>query len=269
MMEDSSPMSHFFSALTFTGWQAPVPAAKGAHGLGTGRAVCCGAPRGFTLVEMLVVLIITSLAAGLLMEASTHVLGLQTRLNAQLERLRGPALSADWLRQVVQGLQPDYDDGAHRFKGTARGFAGLTTNALSGAYGGLEPFAVVLQHDAATDTTTLRYAPGGGAGAVAGSMADALPEGPDAAGPTVVLLRWPGNAQRLRYWDERGEPHEDWPPPLGQWRPLPSAITLEGDGNGDSDGTGAPWLVVATHQGPLWPTLRPRDVMGMGQGVAP
>lgn len=222
-----------------------------------------GVPRGFTLVEMLVVLIITSLAAALLMQASTHVLGLQQRLNAQLERLRGPALSADWLRQVVQGLQPDYHDGVARFSGTARGFSGLTTNPLSGAYGGLEPFAVVLQHDAATDTTTLRYAPGAGPGAVAARMADALPEG----GPTVALLRWPGNAQRLRYWDERGGPHEDWPPPLGQWRPLPSAITLEGD----ADGAGAPWLVVATHQGPLWPQLRPRDVIGSmaGQGAAP
>ena len=50
---------------------------------------------------MLVVLVLTSLAAGLLMQASTHVLGLQQRLNAQLERLRGPQLGADWLRQVV------------------------------------------------------------------------------------------------------------------------------------------------------------------------
>ena len=260
-MKDSSAMSQSFAMLTIAD-RGRGPVAPQACGQGAGR----GAQRGFTLVEMLVVLVLTSLAAGLLMEASTHVLGLQQRLNGQLERLRGPALSADWLRQVVQGLQPDYHDGAHRFTGTARGFAGLTTNALSGAYGGLEPFAVVLQHDAATDTSTLRYAPGANAGAVAERMADALaPEG------SVVLLRWPGNAQRLRYWDDKGEPHEAWPPPQGQWRPLPSAITLEGDGNGDSDGAGAPWLVVATHQGPLWPQLRPRDVMGgmAGQGVMP
>ncbi len=250
MMKDSSAMSQSFAMLTFAD-RGRGPVAPQAYGQGAGRGVL----RGFTLVEMLVVLVLTSLAAGLLMEASTHVLGLQQRLNGQLERLRGPALSADWLRQVVQGLQPDYHDGAHRFTGTARGFAGLTTNALSGAYGGLEPFAVVLRHDAATDTTTLRYAPGAGPGAVAARLADALPqEG------AVTLMRWPGNAQRLRYWDERGAAHEDWPPPLGQWRPLPSAITLEGD----ADGAGAPWLVVATHQGPLWPQLRPSDVMGMG-----
>ena len=257
LVDDGSLMSQYLSHLTARN----LPAAASNLRTGAGGAVCRVAPRGFTLLEMLVVLILTSLAAGLLMEASTHVLGLQQRLNAQLERLRGPALSADWLRQVVQGLQPDYHDGAHRFTGTARGFAGLTTNALSGAYGGLEPFAVRLDYDGATDTSTLRYAPGAGPGTVAGRMADALPD--EAA--AVVLLRWPGNAQRLRYWDERGAAHEDWPPPLGQWRPLPSAITLEGD----ADSAGAPWLVVATQQGPLWPQPRPRDVIGLGQGVAP
>ena len=121
--------------LTNAARQAPAAA---------GRVRGGAALRGFTLMEMLVVLVITSLAAGLLMQASTQVLGLQARLNAQLDGLRGPALGADWLRQVVQGLQPDYDDGANRFRGSARGFAGLTTNALSGSYGGLEPFAVVL-----------------------------------------------------------------------------------------------------------------------------
>ena len=223
--------------------------------------------QGFTLMEMLVVLIITSLAAGLLMEASGHVLGLQSRLNGQLQRLRGPALSADWLRQVVQGLQPDYSDGDHQFKGSTRGFAGLTTNSLSGDYGGMAAFAVRMDYDNATDTTTLRYAPGAGPGTVDARLPDALPEGLGGGNRPVALLRWRGNAQRLRYWDERGQPHEDWPPPLGQARPLPSAISLEvADGAGS---TGPSLLVVATTQGPYWPTLRPSDLMGTGQRLAP
>ena len=251
MIKESSFMSQSFSMLTNAARQAPAAA---------GRVRGGAALRGFTLMEMLVVLVITSLAAGLLMQASTQVLGLQARLNAQLDGLRGPALGADWLRQVVQGLQPDYDDGANRFRGSARGFAGLTTNALSGSYGGLEPFAVVLEHDEASNTTALRYAPGARPGVVAERMSDALPDG--AAAP--VLMRWPGTAPRLRYWDERGEPHDEWPPAQqGRGRSLPSRITLEG---GQED---VPWAVVATHMGPLWPALRPRDVVGAMGGGAP
>lgn len=241
-----------------------LDATAGARGRGVQRRGL-----GFTLMEMLVVLVITSLAAGVLMQASSQVLGLQARLNAQLDGLRGPALGADWLRQVVQGLQPDYSDGAHRFVGTSRGFAGLTTNPLSGGYGGLEPFALVLEYDAASDSTALRYAPGAGPAVVAARMADALPA--QGAGAAPVLLRWPGSAPRWRYWDDKGEPHEDWPPAQqGRWHPVPSRITLEAvQGAGGGAAGGAPWVMVATHQGPLWPALRPRDVVGAMGGAAP
>ena len=263
MIKESSFMSQSFSMLTNAARQAPAAA---------GRVRGGAALRGFTLMEMLVVLVITSLAAGLLMQASTQVLGLQARLNAQLDGLRGPALGADWLRQVVQGLQPDYSDGAHRFAGTARGFAGLTTNPLSGGYGGLEPFVLVLEYDAATDSTALRYAPGAGPGVVAARMADALPA--QGAGAAPVLMRWPGSAPRWRYWDDKGEPHEDWPPAQpGRWHPVPSRITLEAvqgaGGAAGGYGAGAPWVMVATYLGPLWPALRPSDVVGAMGGAAP
>ena len=242
-------MLHFLPNLSERPWAAVISRRRRAAGC----AVCPDAPRGFTLVEMLVVLVLTSLAAGLLMQASTQVLGLQQRLNAQLERLRGPQLGADWLRQVVQGLQPDYSDGAHVFKGTERGFAALTTNPLSGSYGGLAPFAVVLDYDGASDSTALRYAAGAVPGVVVARLADALPE----VQAATVLLRWPGRAPRLRYWDDKGEPHADWPPAQGLWRQLPSRITLEGEQEG-----GDPWVLVATSQGPAWPVPRARDVMG-------
>lgn len=190
---------------------------------------------GFTLVEMLVVLLIVGMVSGLLFEGSAQLMGMQARLDSQLTRLRGEALHADWLRQVVQGLQPDYVDGKQIFKGSPRGFSGLTTNPLSAGYGGLQPFAVTLTHDAAPNSMLLGYGSGGNAS---------------------VLLSWPGDQGRLRYLDDRGEAHEDWPPPLGLWPQLPSAITLEGERDG------APWLIAAAHFGPTWPIPRPRDAMG-------
>lgn len=192
--------------------------------------------QGFTLVEMLVVLLIVGLAGGILFDGAAQVMGMQDRLNGQLERLRGEGLRADWLRQVVQGLQPDYADGKQVFKGSPRGFSGLTTNPLSGSYGALQPFELTLAHDAARDRMLLRY----------GAGKDA-----------PVILYWPGDRGRLRYLDNRGEAHEDWPPPLGLWPQLPSAIEIEGEQNG------TPWLIVAAHFGPVQPIPRPRDVIGI------
>lgn len=191
--------------------------------------------RAFTLVEMLVVLLIFGMVSGLLFEGATQLMGIQARLERQLTTLRGEALRADWLRQVVQGLQPDYPDGKHVFKGSPRGFSGLSTNPLAAGYGALQPFAITLAHDAATNSMLLRY---GG------------------ADNTSLLLNWSGDRGGLRYLDERGEAHGDWPPPLGLWPQLPRAITLEGEGSG------AAWLIAAAPFGPTLPIPRPRDLIG-------
>ncbi len=195
-----------------------------------------GAQPGFTLVEMLVVLLIVGMVSGLLFDGAAQLMGMQARLERQLTRLRGEALRADWLRQVVQGLQPDYADGKQIFKGSPRGFSGLTTNRLSASYGALQPFAVTLTHEAADDSMLLSYGSGS---------------------KVTVLLSWPGGRGRLGYLDDRGEAHEDWPPPLGLWPQLPRAITLEGERDG------APWLIAAAHFGPTWPIPRARDALGI------
>jgi general secretion pathway protein J len=191
---------------------------------------------GFTLVEMLVVLLMVGMVSGLLFDGAAQLMAMQARLERQLTRLRGEALRADWLRQVVQGLQPDYADGKQIFKGSPRGFSGLTTNPLSASYGALQPFAVTLTHEAADDSMRLSYGSGSKA---------------------TVLMSWPGGRGRLSYMDDLGKTHEAWPPRLGLWPQLPRAITLEGERDG------APWLIAAAHFGPTWPIPRPRDVLGI------
>ena len=88
-----------------------------------------GCQPGFTLVEMLVVLLIVGMVSGLLFDGAAQLMSMQARLERQLTTVRGEALRADWSRQVVQGIQPDYADGKQVFKGTPRGFSGLSTNA--------------------------------------------------------------------------------------------------------------------------------------------
>lgn len=195
-------------------------------------------PRGFTLVEMLVVLLIVGMAGSVLFEGAAQVMNVQARFESQLARLRGEALRADWLRQLVEGLQPDYPDGKGVFKGSPQGFSGLTNNPLSADYGGLAAFALVLKYDQTRNETVLRY----------GAEKDA-PE----------LMRWVGDRGRLRYSDNKGELHDNWPPPTGFWPQLPTAIYVEGWRDG------APWLAVATPYGPTLPPPRPIDLAGTQQ----
>jgi len=195
-----------------------------------------GSQPGFTLVEMLVVLLIVGMASGLLFEGAAQLMGMQARLERQLTRLRGEAMHADWLRQVVQGLQPDYADGRQIFKGSSAGFSGLTTNPLTARYAALQPFAVTLTRDATHNSMLLTYG--------SGSKAS-------------TIFSWPGALGRLRYLDDRGNAHEDWPPPQGLWPQLPRGITLEGERDG------APWLIAAAPFGPTWPIPRARDVVGI------
>ena len=194
--------------------------------------------RGFTLVEMLVVLLIVGMAATILFDAAAQVMNIQAHFGTQLTRLRDEAMPADWLRQLVEGLQPDYPNGKQIFKGSPRAMSGLTTNALSAGYGGLEAFSLVLQQDAARGETVLRY----------GTEKNA-PE----------LMRWTGDQGRFRYADAKGGLYDAWPPPLGSWPQLPTAIYLEGRRDAEL------WLIVAIPSGPSSPIPRPIDFMGLAR----
>ena len=92
--------------------------------------------RGFTLVEVLVVLVITALIASLLLQALSQVYRLQARFGAQIDQSRGGEMRADWFRQLLQGLQPDYADGRGRFSGVSNRVEGLSATALSGRAAG-------------------------------------------------------------------------------------------------------------------------------------
>jgi prepilin-type N-terminal cleavage/methylation domain-containing protein len=76
------------------------------------------AATGFTLVEMLVVLVIAALISGVLLSAFERVLDIRVRLAAFLDGVDAPTLVADWFRASVGGLVPDAKTGRDRFAGT-------------------------------------------------------------------------------------------------------------------------------------------------------
>lgn len=146
-------------------------------------------------------------------------------------------------------------------QGTGRGFAALTDQPALGQLWRAAPFAVVLGYDA--PATARRCAM------------------PRARCRAWWWRAWPmpclrcrpqrcccagRGAPRLRYWDDKGEPHADWPPAQGLWRQLPSRITLgvdeevimvlvatsqgqavAGAARARCDGCGQPW--AARHEG--------------------
>jgi general secretion pathway protein J len=189
--------------------------------------------RGFTLLEMLVVLILAGMITSILMQGLHQVFQLQTHFGRELFNTQQGEMYAEWFRSSVNGLMPDYDDGKHKFKGSAHEFSGLTLSPLDTATEALLPLDWRLKFDPQTGQTQLQY----------GGAKDA-----------PVVLAWQGNSGRFVYVDGDNKPHDTWPPFLGKWSQLPKAIYLENQNRDE------PRVIVAVPKGPENPLPRQRDL---------
>ena len=194
------------------------------------------AQRGFTLVEMLVVLILAGLICAILFQGLDQAFRLQSRAGDEMDKTRRQAMLSDWFRQAIEGAQPDYEDGKHKFQATGRRISALTTSPLDAAPGGLAAFTLALEFDNRRGETLLRYG-----------------EGEDAP----VLMAWAGDHGRFVFLDADHAEHDAWPPPLAK-KPaqLPLAVRLEGRRDGQ------PWALFAHLPGPDQPRPRVRDLFG-------
>ena len=174
--------------------------------------------RGFTLLEMLVVLLIAGMALVLTTQALGQYQRANTRAIASERAGREQRNSEAWFRDSVRGLQalapPPGASADPAFEGDARGFHGTT-------------LAPVLQGQGIPIAQRWRIEPRSGADGLS------LEEG----GQTLELVLPRSGAMRLHYLDAQGVLHDRWPPALGQWPQLPRAILLElspptGDGGG-------------------------------------
>jgi len=157
--------------------------------------------RGFTLVEVLVVLVITALLSTLLLQVLSQVSRLQARFGSQIEQSRGGAMRADWFRQLLQGLKPDYADGQQRFVGASSRIEGLSSSGLSATGGAPLPFTLEIMPSTAGGGQ-LRYRSGAA---------------------QLDLIRWrSGGRAEFAYLDAAGTEHAQWPP-LG-FAPMASIV---------------------------------------------
>lgn len=148
--------------------------------------------RGFTLMEALVALVLTALAAVLLSQALFQSARLEQRLAE--ERLRAPLaeLHASWAQQWFEGLLPVRPDQAPALRGNDRELEAASSLALRAERQGPQRLR-----------WRLRFDPGVG---MSGLMLDG--DGMEA----VTLMRWPGDGARFRYEDGEGQWQSVWPP---------------------------------------------------------
>lgn len=191
---------------------------------------------GFTLIEVLVVLIIVGVTSGVLFQALEQAYRLQERFGSELFKVQQGQMAADWYRQTVQGLQPDYPDSRNLFRGEDRMFSGLSSNPLGDEYGAPTPIIWKIRANQQNNTTELVYLEGA---------------------RETAILNWRGNQGQFVYVDEQHIPHDSWPPPLGLSTQLPRQIQLLAKDAGD------PVSIVATPMGPAAVLPRAQDLFGV------
>lgn len=202
------------------------------------------AARGFTLLEVLVVLVITALLSTLLLQALSQVYRLQARFGSQIDQSQGAAMRADWFRQLLQGLKPDYADGPRPFAGGSSRIEGLSSTGLSATGGAPLEFTLEILSGAAGGGR-LRYRAGAA---------------------QLELISWKGDGRaEFAYIDGAGAEYAQWPPaglapsavrtpvPLPQ---LPAAVLLKWPSD-----AGGRAVLVAVVRGEREPRRRPFQLL--------
>lgn len=227
----------------------------------------CAAQSGFTLIEVLVVMILVAMVSGILFQALERAYRLQSRFGVELFKVQIGQMSTDWYRQTIQGLYPDRTDGPNVFTGQAQTFSGLSTNPLGDNYGSASPVSWTLQYDPGTGNTELIYSEAQkktlvlswtNVGNIDNDSTSTIDD--DGSGVVVVRATKRGNKARFTYFDDQLIAHETWPPVFGKFAQLPSQIQLTA-GNAVE-----PVYIVASPLGPTSPLLRAQDMFG---GVKP
>ena len=194
--------------------------------------------RGFTLIEMLVVLVIVALISGVLFTAFERVLDIRLRLAAFLEGIDVPTLVAGWFRDSVEGLVPDVKGGVAPFVGEARRLTGLSLMPVEGVAGVPTRITWELDYQPDEARTYLRY--------------QAENQAP------LAIASWPGDLGGLYYCAPDLACYRSWPPTAGVAE-LPALIRLDAV-RGERF-----WPILAAPRADREPLPRPSRTPGVGQ----
>lgn len=156
---------------------------------------------GLTLLEMMVVLMLAGMALTLAFQSLGQWQRAEASLHVAGADVRDAALSEQWWREAIRGIQPRLDE---RFRGEELYFQATTT-------------APVLVHPAAAveqQWTLVR-------------SDERFSLKLEESGRTFELTLPDAESAQFIYLDTRGRPHTQWPPRLGEQAALPAGIALQ------------------------------------------
>ena len=162
--------------------------------------------QGFTLLEIIVVVMISGLIAVVLMQGLALVLDARLRVATAIDDLEQKGLEKSILTSALRGVLPDYPDGSDVFFGDKRRIRGLTLNPLQGTEGAPTGFGMFLEFDAVSNTTFLTY----------------FERGYD----PLEIARWDGDIGEFSFRGRQGDWSETWPIPGDNIKQAPRTIKM-------------------------------------------
>lgn len=110
---------------------------------------------GFTLLEVLVVLMLLSMVTGALFEGLSYTMGVRRGILTRLYRQRSGILQSFWLRSVLSGTVPVAPPREGEFSGTLETISGVSIGTLGGISGAPGQYSMTFKKE--EDTLSLFY----------------------------------------------------------------------------------------------------------------
>lgn len=178
--------------------------------------------QGLTLLEMMVALLIASMALALGYQSLAQWRRAEVAISGHNGNLRQERLAQQWLQSSLRGLVPV---DTKPFSGDPQQMSGITAQPVLASQGGMSALAWTIQPDGASLLL-------------------------EEDGQTLQLDLPPGANAHFVYLDRDGKEHPQWPPQLGLATHLPAAVALVQEAG---TGGGRPLYWLAAVAGKLDP----------------
>ena len=154
---------------------------------------------GFTLIEIMAAMTVFFMVIGILVSGVAQAMRLAEVGQAETSYSRDAAIRLSWFRDTVGLAMTPAPELGSPLKGSARKLSGVTLQSLNTDSAGPGPFSWLLEFNARTNETELRY------------QNTAVIDPFALANAQYTAFSWAGSNGRFRYLDEAGNWRDQWP----------------------------------------------------------